>query len=277
MAKPIIDASKFMKNLEAMVDTLPDRAEAFQRLVTHAVTEGVQEELMDRAPTSDPDLPDDYRRELQVVKVEGRDASYAVVYRGKPKIISHYDPEKTVLYIHLLKATDDSPTAALFGALARFQPFTMDTMPLDVPRDTAFVVAKVVTKAETDVIRKRLVRMKGLIQRVVTTKGKGIASKAAFDRNSALIFNDMAFQVLRKELGIGLSKKPHWRPALKFVASDPGFIKKLMMSDESVRLWNDPTYSGWKKAGMIQDVVGESSVNDLDDFQKKIVPKGGLA
>lgn len=276
MPKPLIDSAQFLKRVQAMVDTLPERAEAFQRFVTHSVAEGVQEELVTRAPSSDPDLPQDYRRELQVVRVEGRDSSYAVVYRGKPKFVSEYDPERTVLYINLLRPTDDSPEAALFVALARFQPFTMDTMPLNVPRERAFVVARVVTKPEVDVIRSRLDRQKGKIEQAVAKYGKGVTSKSAFDRNSSLIFNDMAFQVLRKELGIGLSKKPHWRPALKFVSSNPSFLKRLQASAESIRLWNDPAWTGWKKLGIIEENVGEATVEDLEYFQDKIMPRGGL-
>lgn len=276
MPKPIIDTTKFMQSLNAMVDTLPERAEAFQRYVTQQVAMGVQEELQARAPASDKDLPADYRQELQVVRVEGRPASYAVVYQGRPKVVSDYDPATTVLYITILNSFKDAKEADLFVALARFQPFTMDTMPLNVPRQTAFVIARVVTKAEVDIIRKRLTRLQPKIEKVVATKGKGIISKAAFDLNSSLIFNDMAFQVMRKELGIGLSKKPHWRPSLRFIAGDSAFIKKMQMTDESLRLWNDPKWTGWKKLGIMQESVDESSVEDLEDFQKQIIPNGRL-
>ena len=273
MAKPIIQSDKFVQNLTKMVDTLAERADVFQQYMVREVASGVQEEIRARAP-NDKDLPTDYKRELEVVRVDGRDASYAIVYRGRPESAKNLDPEKTVLYITILNTSDRSPEATLFLELSRFQPFTMDTMPLEVPRDTAFVVARVVTRAETDLVRKRVQRQKSKIQRVVDKFGRDVRSKRAFDINSAELFNDLAFQVLRKEFGIGLSKKPHWRPSLRFVAMDDAFVKKLSTSHDSQKLWNDPNWVGWRKLGKVKSTVPESSVEDLDDFQKKIIAKG---
>lgn len=272
MAKKILDAKQFKKNLTAMVDTLSERAEAFERFVVSEIAEAAHEQIVSRAP-QDKDLPGDYKHALEVVKVDGRDASYAIVYRGNPVVVSDYDPEKTVLYIQFNGSKGDPKVRELFAALMRFQPFTMDTMPLDVPRDTGFVVARVVTKAEVTLVRKRVNQQKNAIVRVVSTKGDGVTSAKAFNHNTALLYSDLAFQVLRKELGIGLAKKPHWRPALLNVRSDASLIKNMMMSDESLRLWNDPSFQGFLKMGILKTTVSESSVEDLDDFQEKIIPK----
>lgn len=269
MGKKIVDADKFLANIGAMVETIEGRAKAFKRLVVSEVATGVMEQLQQRAP-SDSDLPDDYKQKLEAVQVTGRPASYAVVYKGKAKVASSLDPQRTVLYINVLDANDSSSEAELFMALKRFQPFTMDTMPLDIPRDKGYVVAKRVSRNETETIRKRIARQQGAIQRVVDKVGQKVVSKRAFDKNSAMIFTDLAFQVMRKELGIGLSKKPHWRASLKHVSSGSAFFKKLQMSPESKRLWNDPNYNGWIKAGLDLDSVSESSVGDLEDFQDKI-------
>lgn len=267
MAKREVEAHG-LEDLAKLLRELPGRCEALKRHVVSEMAKQAQRGVVAKEP-GDDDLPA-YAADLRVVQVQGRDASFGVLYFGKAIPLKEHDSERTLLYV---KPVDGGNTIEdfLFAVLARFQPFAVAMFPSDVPLDKAFVVARRVSVREVAVVKERNVADRPKLEAAIKKYNLRIRlDPVAIDDVETV--SDTMFAVLRKELGVGVSKKPHWRPAIRLAGSS-STVKGLVASKLVQRLLSG-RYRGWVKLGMLGDKVTEQEIKSIEEFQEKLL--GGM-
>ena len=255
-----------LEELAKLLKELPGRCEALKRYAVSEVAKVAQGGIAAKEP-DDEDLPA-YADKLQVAMVIGRKASYGVLYFGKPIPLRDHNPEKTLLYIKPVDQDRSSPDAFLFSVLAQFQPFAVSMFPSDVPLHKAFVVARKVSEREVRLVKER--NMKERVRIAAMIKKYNLRIKLdPIKIDDVETVTDTMFTVLRKEFGVGFSKKPHWRPGIKLAASNSA-LKGIIASKVVTRILSG-RYRGWEKLGMLSVKVTEQDVKSIEDFQEVIL------
>lgn len=269
MAKPIVDLMGSQKKLDKFIKQLDQRVNSLRKHFVSEIARELKKNLGELAPRGDKDLPQDYNRSFDVVMVQSsKDPTYGVLYYGEPIKADTQDVTTTLLYVKPVSYSDDSVEGEAFRVLAKFSPYTVDMFPTDVPSDKAYVIYRKVSPREVVLIREKNNRDRPELTKRLKEQGFDV-DLTPVDLSKLEIVNDLVFQVIRKELGIGASKKPHWRPAIRSVASSK-FIEDLLSSKEVARTLTNMEYRGWKSLGSVPKKVVISDLEDIEEFQERI-------
>jgi len=254
-----------MLELADFLTDLPKRLKALQRHVTSEVAIAFNEKLKATAP-NDP-LLGNYAKDMHVAQVEGgvHDA-YASVCAAKVVKIRDLDPATTVLY---LRHPDAEPRDSIYSYLAAFHPFDVGLFPVGIPIDMVYLVARTVSPAEVALVRQRNIKDRQKLNHAIEkAKVRGVQVDNV-DLGEAKALTDIAFLVIRKELGIGMSKKPHWRQALRMIGA--GSTLKGIVASKTVSRLISGRYRGFDKLGMLSDKATDQQMKSTKQFQEKIL------
>jgi len=152
--------------------------------------------------------------------------------------------------------------------LARSNPWTMGTLPYEPSKQEASVRSRRVDEKDVQAVEKKREADKDAIIQELRSLGVPIRAtgKVLLERR---VSRDIAFEVLRREKGIGMPGKAHWRPAVRAIYTQ--HFKRAM---EEFGLWMaDPDNEEWQKNRNLP-IEAESVIEQVQEFQDRIVPGG---
>lgn len=194
-----------------------ERARKLQQMVPYIAAQETFRGLMGRIP-SDRRWKT-YRSVLRVVRIgpkEWRGGVFAVY--GKPKVAGSrlIDSSRTVLYVRV-KQNRVTPPGPLTRILAKFSPWTMETLPFAPKRSEALVVTRQVSKREVQRVSELRKDDEQEWMPLLRQAGVNHIRRDPTDTElKAKQVQDVAFEALRLEFGYGGTKPvPHWRPSVK--------------------------------------------------------------
>jgi len=267
----VITRDKYFDQLVHMVTKeLHDRVTGMQRGVVNSIAQSAMVGVQNKAPSQDPELGN-YSDDFELVMLsDKKQISYGFVYKGKMISSSEQDVDTTVLDVRPV-VKKIGRWSLVFSIMGEYGPFTLNTWPLKIPKDKAHIIFRSVSKAEAKEIESRNLREVNELRLALATTGIRVSlSEFGSVRNKLDIKKNMAFTVMRKELGIGVKATPHWRPGIRQGRSS-GAISKAIQNSDVVRSMMDMRYQGWKELGMISETVSKADLSDLAEFQSEII------
>jgi hypothetical protein len=270
--KPMIQKDKdFDKLVHMVTKELYGRLDGVKRKVVQSISHTAMEGVQMKAPREDPDL-ENYTNDFELVQLDsGKDISYGFVYKGGPISSSaEQDTDTTVLEVMPIKKKVGR-WSLIFSIMGEYGPFTLNTWPLKIPKDRAYISFRNVSKAEVKNIEERNQREANDIRLALSKTGMRVSlHDFGTVTNSLDIKKDMAFTVMRKELGIATRATPHWRPGIR-TAKSGNSVNRAINDMEVQKSMSDMNYQGWKGLGMMSETVSNSDIKEIEEFQDKII------
>lgn len=158
-----------------------------------------------------------YRRSLEVftVRTEARVTVEGLRVGLRARKVKKVFAKRTVLYVKPRGARRPSPAVEV---LAKYGPWTLDTLPFYPRKRDAQVVSRMVTEREVLAVEKQRRKDRPRWRQALSKAGvrpPKARNKVAVPR-SARALADLAFEGLRLELGLaGTPPRPHWGPAIR--------------------------------------------------------------
>lgn len=267
--KPVIDTRAAEKLIKEYGKTLASRGEAFMRATTAKMADEMKRNVRAMAP-GDSQAPElnNYTDSLAVVFTPGKRA-HTVLYVGQPIKAERLATEPFVYLVRPVSRDDQGPRAKTFAVLNQFAPFTKETFPKGVPVDRAYVLARKATPEQVAAVGAKNVADAKQLEETLQKAGVAgltVAKESSFEE--APIFEDIAFMVMRRELGLGMAKAQHWRPALRVVRK-AAFMTRFLASSYVQSIWS-PDSASWESIG-VRGQVGERELEETRKFQDAIV------
>lgn len=253
------------KNAYKLMEQWPLRLKAFIKALPMQVAGDVFEDVKKFAPSDIPSYPDMLDL-AQFPEQQGWNIVGVVAPSGTTSHrLRSVDVQRTVLYVRpkVIRGLAVSVAAVI---LERNNPWTMDTLPYEPQRREATVVSRRVS--EKDVRRIETERRQNIRDVVVELRRAGAQirpkGKVLLERR---VSRDLAFEVLRREKGIGGPGKAHWRPAVHAV-----YTQHFKNAMEKLGVWmSDPDNNKWKEDKNFPEEE-TSMIERVQEFQDRIVP-----
>lgn len=244
-----------------------DRLKAVTLALPQEVAKQVHLDVMKLAPTDIPKYPD----MLKVVQFP-RQGDWQIIGVIPPgwnysQRLKTSDAQRTVLEI-LPKMRGGEVVSQAAVVLARNNPWTMQTLPYEPNRREAGIRAKRVDEKSVQAVEKEREAQKSVITQELRALGVPIreTGKVLLQRR---VSRDIAFEVLRREKGIGMPGKAHWRPAVRAV-----YTQHFKSAMEELGLWMaDPGDERWQEDRNLP-IEAASVIKRVQEFQDRIVPGG---
>jgi hypothetical protein len=265
-----LDTPKDRANFKTVTEW-SERSKAVQRMVPYLAATEAFTVLMSKVPK---DLMWRYYvNSLKLVRVGPRTWSagvHAIYGRPSRRDNPTIDTDTNVLYVRPKKnRTAKVPESV--RVLAKYGPWTVDTLPFTPKSTEALVVSRRVSKREVEEITKArkqdAVQWKHALAETGVKLETDAVKKPKF---SGKVRRDIAFDALRLEFGHGSNRSvPHWRPAVR---SAVRLIKQLMTRRSF--LTTAMLKSGsktWKKwPPNVASSIRIADLNKLKWFQSKL-------
>lgn len=255
------DIERFMKK------ELKARVRSVEKEIVKSISENALEGIKRRAP-KDPKLGE-YQKGLTNNAIEDQ-VGYAILFRGKIEKGASRSNKTTLLYIKPIERAIGK-WAKVFTILEDYGPFALDTWPVKIPQNRAFIAYRDVKANQVDIVRNKNLRQADDISLKLRNAGIRL-SRSDFNVNSDKldIVEDLAFKVTRKEKGLGGEKAhPHWKPSLQEAKSSSS-LNAIKQNQDIVKALSDPNFRGWKKLGKIGSRVSLDDLQQIRKFQKLI-------
>ena len=244
-----------------------ERLNAFMLALPQEVAKSVHEDVMSFAPDDIPQYP----KMLKVVQFPDQQG-WKIIGVLPPgwnysQRLRSSDVQRTVLYI-LPKLRAGTVVSKAAVVLERNNPWTMDTLPYEPKKDEASIRARRVDESDVKKIEEQRRSDKATIISELRSLGVPIrdTGKVLLERR---VSRDIAFEVLRREKGIGMPGKAHWRPAVRAV-----YTQHFKKAREELMVWMvDPEDEQWKENRNLP-VESASVIGKVQEFQDRIVPGG---
>lgn len=260
------------------IDTTGDGWERLRRLMSDyekrasmlqlVATKRIVDIFLKHLKTFIPEDMKKYKDSLKVVQITGVDEgnAFAIVSEADKGNTEDLDLETTAVYIV------NKSKSKLLNILEEFSPWTLDTLPLGFDKDDAEIVYRNITKGEFLRLREEkgeiIFNIKGIL---VRHGGKQPSINSARDMVGMAAMPDLAFQVIRMELGLGVKRIPHWSRSLKelekWVRND--FLKSGIfqdyLTDEKFNKHNESADSITE-----EDMRYDNFKKQFSDFENKI-------
>lgn len=254
-----IKADRNNKDSIQFAGEMADRMEFVLKELPIETAEDVLVMVKDAIPSGVDYNP--YREALDIFEVEESDPKlYVVGVLGMPKRVSLkvVDTIRTVLYIRPSSRSGKMSEAALI--LRRYEPWTVATMPFEPSPDDAEIVARRVSMREVNLLEVGLRKVLPTVERKL--KAIGVKTRTAPQLLGRKVLLDLSFFALRLEFGFdGFPYKPHWRPALRKVASR-GYSRTVTGA------MLEPKFRGWRRKPRVMKKV-PARVVQVEDFQER--------
>jgi len=255
-----------VKQLARLLKEWQDRTRALLDDVPRVVAEHVETRVLSKVPQGTDWKA--YRKAFRVDRIVGLskdEGGWIVRATPRSKRVSRVDAQKLVLYVEPRRRQRRLPEE--IAILARFSPWTLDTLPFAPKKADARLVSRRVHVREVQRVAKQRRRDEKEWRPQLAKAGvRGDKKKKAMP--SVRAAPDIAFEALRLELGLGgMKPRPHWRPAVRRVLS--GFLGIARSQKAWVRTMMDPMYRGWKRP-VASTRMSASQLGDYFKFQKTL-------
>lgn len=261
-------AKKALKTLK-FIKELPKRTAAMKAQLPASVANGVLDELRARIPsTSDWD---EYRSGLEVVAVGSKKSGLAAIRlpnNPSSSATKKIDPPRTLIYIRAhRRLTRIPPTIQI---LAKYSPWTADTLPFSPPKKDAIMVSRKTSKQVAMRVAAKRRQDRPFWSRELQKAGRREIKKN--DRmkpsSTATPLPDYAYQAIRLEFGLGIRSTPHWRPAITSIRRSPSQIWK---KDPVLLEYLDPKFRGWRgHRTKVQGTISKAEAKKFAPFQRRL-------
>ena len=249
-------AEEWDERLEAFIDALPRK-----------VAQDVYTDVTKLAPSDIPKYPD----MLKVVEFP-KQGDWRIVGIIPPgwnfsQRLKTSDAQRTVIYV-LPKMRAGEVVSEASVVLERNNPWTMSTLPYEPGRSEASIRSRRIdADMVKDIEQQRMFDRREVVREL---RGLGVpirpAGKVLLERR---VSRDLAFEILRREKGIGVPGKAHWRPAVRAI-----YTQHFKNAMEELGVWMaDPENEDWKQRENLPAEV-PSVIKRLQEFQDRIVPDG---
>lgn len=231
----------YNRQVYRLVRELPMRIKAIEKAMPREVAERVLENVRQKAPKDIYNYP----KMLQLVQIDDRalDSLVAILAPGYAYSykLRTADVATVVLYIkpREYKNRETDPGAIV---LAKYNPWTMGTLPYEPNRMEAAITSRRVSHREVQTIERRRKADRSKVDQELKEAGKEVARPhpTLLQRR---VSRDVAYEVLRREFGINIQPVAHWRPAVRAAKSRyvPLVMKRLL------RWFTVPSERRWKR------------------------------
>lgn len=263
--------NKESKKMRKFLDELPKRMEAVIGFAPFAAAVRVYGGVMEELPRSEDTAL--YRKALHVaqVKTSGMPYMYAIRGRAKRVEIADLKQQDTVLYVRVRKGKFVKKDPKI-EVLAKYSPWTLDTIPYYPKKREAEVVARKAREREVQIISDSRKHDRRKWEAELSTLGVKVSrSKKAKAEKGSKAVADLAFLAARIEFGLdGRKAEPHWRPALQRLGG-ARFGVVLSKHRRIKRALTDPAFSQWKAwPPKLDRVISENTMKKYQGFQNRV-------
>lgn len=255
------------KKTRKLIDQWPHRLEAFIEALPRRIAEQLHQDVVKLAPSDLPGYPD----MLKAVEFP-RQGDWQIAGVIPPgwnfsQRLKTSDAQRTILTVKP-KMVGGKVVSEAAVVLARNNPWTMATLPWEPTRREASLVSRRVNEQDVKDIEQQRQLDRPAIVAELRELGVSIRpkDKVLLGRR---VTRDLAFEILRREKGIGVPGHAHWRPAVQAIFSQ--HLKKTMK--ELAPWMSDPENEEWE-ARQNLPVEAASVIKRVQEFQKRIVPGG---
>jgi hypothetical protein len=263
------------RKADATMDLVQQWSQRFPRLRSRfvfAIAEVVREALLERIPKGDEWAA--YRDSLETVRVQGAPKNTTIFsLRSNPssRRVRQEDVPRTVLYVR--PRTSLARKSQKIEILAKFSPWTIQTLPFTPKKSEATVITRRVTPREVERVEKARKKDRIKWQKELSRHGVRVPMRdRKLQARTSVVegIPDVAFEALRLEFGLGqVNARPHWRPALKELVMTG--VKGLLRQDPELRrIVFKRGYSGWKKAAHTRKRIRMSEARRYLEFQRRL-------
>jgi len=250
-----------------LAEEWPDRLKAFTLALPQDVAKMVYEDVLKLAPTDIPKYPE-MLKVVQFPEQQGWQVM-GIIPPGwnYSQRLKSSDVQRTVLYV-LPKVRAGKVVSEAAVVLERNNPWTMNTLPYEPKRVEASLRARRVDEQDVKRIEQQREADKSKIISELRSLGVPIRAegKVLLERR---VSRDIAFEVLRREKGIGVPGKAHWRPAVRAI-----FTQHFKRAMEELGPWMaDPKDEGWEEDRNLP-IEAASVIKRVQEFQDRIAPDG---
>lgn len=173
-------------------------------------------------------------------------------------------PDKNVVYVRPKKGRMVQVPPEI-EILARYSPWTMDSLPFFPSKRESTMYIRQVSQNEVDKVREARSRDRQIWEQSLAKVGVRLSKKNRLDiPPRAEVVEDVAFRALRLEFGIGKEPaRPAWRPVIHMLAKSGA---RYMLSRGVFNAILNPAFTGWRKG--VARASGSISSSELDTFVK---------
>lgn len=265
------DWTKESKELKKFLDEMPDRVKAVIGFAPFAAAVRVYGGVKEEMPRSDDTVL--YRKALHVAQVKTSDMPYIYVVRGRSKRVELADlkQQDTVLYVRVRKGkfVQKDPKIEI---LAKYSPWTLDTIPYYPKKREAEVIARKAREKEVQIISDSRKHDRRKWEAELGRLGVKVnRSKKAKPEKGSKAIADLAMLAMRIEFGLdGRKAQPHWRPALQRLGGK-SFGVILSKHRRIKRTLTDPSFMEWKAwPPKLDRTVSQQAMKKYQGFQKRV-------
>ena len=214
-----------VKTVNRFIHDFPGRIEPGMKLMLlHSA-----KEIVDVLKSIAPEVSgSDYTKHLKIGEVTGmrNEEAVAIYINSTPRELYGPDYEKNNVLIYDPKK--GSPKWV--GVLEKYHPWPADLAPVKTTSNQAKVYVREVTLSEVSRLRNRLIINHRKIESEFAYAGlPNVDLKPSKSADGTVVFDDLAFSIMRVEFGIGTPMVAHWRPALKRLKSRLMMIRKAFI------------------------------------------------
>lgn len=258
------------KTLKAILE-IQKRMAAIRRMTPYLAAQMTAFGVQGRIPRS-PDW-NAYQKSVKLVR-EGpaRADNPTFVAYAKPTRLKNRDIDtaRSVLYVRAKKTVlGKVPKEVL--VLAKFNPWTADTLPFSPKKNQAVIVVRKAKKREVQSVAEKRKKDEPEWRKELNALGiREIRKQPKIPELKTKIISDLAFDALRLEFGLGGTKPvPHWRPAIKESLS---YVKRLYRHRSFfTRTMSDPSYQAWRKwPPKVGSTIKIDELKSLMKFSKRL-------
>jgi hypothetical protein len=233
--------------LNKFVEELPDRVRAVIGFAPFAAAVRTYGGVLEEMPRSDD--TELYRKALHVVQVKSSGEPYIYAIRGRTKRIQveELKQENTVIYIRMRKGKFVRKDPKI-EVLAKYGPWTLDTIPYYPKKSEATVVARKAREKEVQSISDSRKRDRSKWAPELARLGVRVnRSKKAKPEKGSKAISDLGMLALRIEFGLdGRKATPHWRPAIRRLGGKR-FGVVLSKHRRIKQTLTNPNFKAWKR------------------------------
>lgn len=260
--------SKKARKTFKFIRELPKRLGAFRSRVPYVFASRVLSDLKESIPQGSE--WNSYREGLEIVGVSSRKSGWVALRlpdRPTSTAATKVDPPRTLLYVHAHRRLTKVPP--LISVLAKYSPWTADTLPFMPSKKDAVIVSRKSTKQVAMRVANQRKKDRPFWSRELQKAGRRDTRKSdRLKTDKASPMPDYAYQALRLEFGLGIRAAPHWRPALSAIRRSP---IALLQQDTVLMDYLDPKSRGWRsRSSPVKSRISKAAAKKFVPFQRRL-------
>ena len=212
-----------------------------------------------------------YRKQIQLARFGSEKTAKSYAVYAEPKAHNKaFDTARTVMYVRPKKNFMGKIRKEVL-VLAKYSPWTAETLPFSPLKNEAIIVIRKVSKHEMQAITKARERDRHDWHLELTEAGvRNVNQTKKLPELKTQVVQDLAFDALRLEFGYGGTKaSPHWRPA----AHEAMQHTKRLFKGRSMfsKALTDPNFHSWRKwPPRVESSIKIDTLKSIQKFSKRL-------